>query len=113
MQVTETIPPDVLFGRDYPYYSSFSPALLGTAVSMSPGSCRSGRLIRGVWWSRSRSNDGYLLQNFVAAGIPVLGIDPAEGPVVSARKRGIPTCRRSLERSLRASSPPRVSVPMS
>ena len=37
------------------------------------------------------SNDGYLLQNFVAAGIPVLGIDPAAGPVASARKRGVPT----------------------
>jgi hypothetical protein len=28
VQVTETIPPDVLFGRDYPYFSSFSPALV-------------------------------------------------------------------------------------
>ena len=37
------------------------------------------------------SNDGYLLQNFVDAGIPVLGIDPAAGPVASARERGVPT----------------------
>jgi hypothetical protein len=26
VQITETIPPDVLFERDYPYYSSFSPS---------------------------------------------------------------------------------------
>jgi hypothetical protein len=37
------------------------------------------------------SNDGYLLKNFVAAGIPVLGIDPASGPVAAARQRGVPT----------------------
>src|SRR4051794_27352762 len=28
VQVTETIPPEVLFGRGYPYFSSFIPALL-------------------------------------------------------------------------------------
>ena len=28
VQILETVPPDVLFGRDYPYYSSFSDALL-------------------------------------------------------------------------------------
>src|SRR5271170_1065394 len=28
LQVTETVPPDVLYRRDYPYFSSASPALL-------------------------------------------------------------------------------------
>ena len=28
LQVTETVPPDVLYRRDYPYFSSSSPALL-------------------------------------------------------------------------------------
>ena len=35
------------------------------------------------------SNDGYMLQNFVERGIPVLGIDPAEGPVRKAQERGV------------------------
>jgi SAM-dependent methyltransferase len=37
------------------------------------------------------SNDGYLLQHFVAAGVPVLGIEPAANVAQVARKRGIRT----------------------
>ena len=43
------------------------------------------------------SNDGYLLKNFVEAGIPVLGIDPADGPAEEAQRSGV----RSLEHVLR------------
>ncbi|MGD8335384.1 MAG: class I SAM-dependent methyltransferase, partial [Desulfobacterales bacterium] len=37
------------------------------------------------------SNDGYLLKNYVSAGIPVLGIDPAPGQAKAAKAVGIPT----------------------
>ena len=37
------------------------------------------------------SNDGCMLRNFVAAGIPVLGIDPADGPVARAQEIGVRT----------------------
>jgi SAM-dependent methyltransferase len=37
------------------------------------------------------SNDGYLLQNYVAAGIPVLGIEPARNVAEVAEKKGVPT----------------------
>jgi SAM-dependent methyltransferase len=37
------------------------------------------------------SNDGYLLQNFVAQGIPVLGIEPAANVAAVAEKKGVPT----------------------
>ena len=40
------------------------------------------------------SNDGYLLQHFVAAGIPVLGIEPAANVARIAVERGIPTLVR-------------------
>jgi hypothetical protein len=37
------------------------------------------------------SNDGYLLQHFQAAGVPVLGIDPASNVARAANAAGIPT----------------------
>jgi SAM-dependent methyltransferase len=37
------------------------------------------------------SNDGYLLQHFVAMGIPCLGIEPAANVAAVARAAGIPT----------------------
>src|SRR5207237_3604332 len=37
------------------------------------------------------SNDGYLLQHFVARGIPALGIDPAANVAEAARARGVET----------------------
>ena len=37
------------------------------------------------------SNDGYLLQHFQAAGIPVLGVEPAANVAAAARAKGIRT----------------------
>lgn len=37
------------------------------------------------------SNDGYLLRNFVAAGVPCLGIEPAANVAATARAAGVPT----------------------
>ena len=37
------------------------------------------------------SNDGYLLRNFVARGIPVLGIEPAANVADVAMRQGVPT----------------------
>jgi hypothetical protein len=37
------------------------------------------------------SNDGYLLRNFVAAGMPCLGIEPAANVAAVARAAGVPT----------------------
>jgi SAM-dependent methyltransferase len=52
------------------------------------------------------SNDGYMLKNFKQRGIPVLGIDPAEGPAGAAETAGIPTLREfftaDVARRLRA-----------
>jgi SAM-dependent methyltransferase len=37
------------------------------------------------------SNDGHFLKNFVAAGIPAMGVEPAEDVASVARHQGIPT----------------------
>ena len=39
------------------------------------------------------SNDGYLLKNFVAAGIPCLGIEPTASTATAAEQLGIPVLR--------------------
>lgn len=91
VQVTETIAPDVLFGRDYPYYSSYSPALLEHSRAHVRQILEERPLDSASLVVEIASNDGYLLKNFLDAGIPVLGIDPASGPVASARRRGVPT----------------------
>jgi 2-polyprenyl-3-methyl-5-hydroxy-6-metoxy-1,4-benzoquinol methylase len=41
-------------------------------------------------------NDGYLLQYFVAKGIPVLGIEPTANTAAAATKKGIPTVVKFL-----------------
>lgn len=91
VQVTESIEAEVLFGHDYPYYSSFSPALLAHSRDHVLGILEERTLGADNLIVEVASNDGYLLKNFVDAGVPVLGIDPASGPVTAARERGVPT----------------------
>jgi SAM-dependent methyltransferase len=91
VQLLETVPPDVLFCQDYPYYSSFSPALLQHSRANAVDLIKSRRLNANSLVVELASNDGYLLKNFVEYGIPVLGIDPAEGPGRAAEKIGVPT----------------------
>jgi SAM-dependent methyltransferase len=91
VQVTETVPAEVLFDKNYPYYSSFSPALLEHSRNHALSLIAERELGPASLVIEIASNDGYLLQNFVAAGIPVLGVDPAAGPVTAARQRGVPT----------------------
>ena len=91
LQVSETIPPDVLFSEDYPYFSSFIPALLAHSREHALDLIAERKLTPKDLVVEIASNDGYLLKNFVEAGVPVLGIDPAAGPVEAAIKVGVPT----------------------
>ena len=91
LQVTETIPADVLYRRDFPYFSSSSPALLKHSAEHVEALVRKYRLGPRSFVVEVASNDGYLLRNFVARGIPCLGIDPADGPVARATVIGVPT----------------------
>jgi SAM-dependent methyltransferase len=91
VQILETVPPEVLFCQDYPYYSSFSPALLHHSRANAVELIENRRLNVDSLVIELASNDGYLLKNFVEHGIPVLGIDPAEGPARAAEKVAVPT----------------------
>jgi SAM-dependent methyltransferase len=91
VQITETVPPEILFCRDYPYFSSVSPSLLNHFGDSAKAIIKSRQLNRNSLVIEAASNDGYMLKNFVEKEIPVLGIDPASGPAEAAQKAGIPT----------------------
>jgi SAM-dependent methyltransferase len=100
LQVTETIPPSVIFERAYPYYSSSSDALLLHAREAAHDLIARRGLDSNSLVVEIASNDGYLLRNFVAAGIPVVGIDPAGGPAAAAQAIGIPMIQDFFRREL-------------
>src|SRR6202051_177482 len=93
VQITETANPEILFADAYPYYSSFSPALLAHSRENVLGVLAERGLTKASLVIELASNDGYLLKNYREAGIPVLGIDPAEGPAAAAERIGVPTLR--------------------
>lgn len=91
VQITETVDPELLFCDDYPYFSSFSDTLLEHSRANVEELIAARGLGGGSLVVELASNDGYLLQYYQQAGIPVLGIDPAEGPARKAIEKGIPT----------------------
>lgn len=100
VQILETVPPEVLFDADYPYYSSFSDALLKHSRANALELIAMRDLGPDSLVVELASNDGYLLRNFVEQGIPVLGIDPAPGPAAAAEKVGVPTAVTFFTESL-------------
>ena len=91
VQITESVSPEILFGKDYPYFSSVSESLLQHFRESAEELIESKDLGPQSMVIEAASNDGYMLRNFVDKGIPVLGIDPAEGPAQAAQRAGIPT----------------------
>ena len=90
VQITETVPPEVLF-RDYLYFSSFSDALVAHARQNVQKLLAARKLGPDSLVVEIASNDGYLLQFFKQAGVPVLGIEPATNIAKVAVEHGIQT----------------------
>lgn len=91
VQITEKVPPEILFCQDYPYFSSVSPSLLKHFGDSAQNLIETRKLNGNTLVIEAASNDGYMLKNFVERNIPVLGIDPASGPAEAAQKKGINT----------------------
>ncbi len=91
VQVDEYKKSDNIFNSEYVYFSSYSSSWLKHAsdycemMTSRFGLNSSGRVIEVA------SNDGYLLQYFLAKGIPVLGIEPTSNTAQVAREKGIET----------------------
>lgn len=90
VQITETVPPEELF-REYFYLSSFSETMLRHSEENVHELIQSRKLDGNSFVIEIASNDGYLLQYYKRAGVPVLGIEPARNIAQTAVKRGIPT----------------------
>jgi len=90
VQITETVPPETLF-RHYAYFSSFSDTMVRHARQLVERLVEDRRLGASNLAMEIASNDGYLLQHYLSAGVPVLGIEPAENIAAVARQKGIRT----------------------
>lgn len=91
VQLLETPPAEELFGSDYLYFSSFSPALLEHSRRNAEELIERLRLGPNSLVVEPASNDGYLLRNFAERGIQVLGIEPAPKQAEAARLANVPT----------------------
>ena len=102
VQIRHTVDPEVLFCRDYPYFSSVSPMLMKHFRASAEDIIRMRGLSADSLVVEAASNDGYMLKPFLEAGIQVLGIDPADGPAAAASKAGLRTLNTffSLARKL-------------
>ena len=89
VQITEIVPPEILFCQDYPYFSSVSASLLKHFGSSAQNLIETRNLNSDSLVIEAASNDGYMLKNFVDRDIPVLGIDPASGQVDAAIAKGV------------------------
>ncbi len=90
VQTEDYSEPDEIFRADYAYFSSTSKSWLSHAKAYS--ALISERLNLGAdsFVIEIASNDGYLLKNFVEAGIPCLGIEPTAATAQAAEAIGVP-----------------------
>jgi len=91
-------PPDRIFNADYAYFSSYSDSWLRHGETFCSEMIRRQGLGAHSQVIEVASNDGYLLQHFRRAGIPVLGIEPAGNCAQVAQARGIRTLVRFFGR---------------
>lgn len=93
VQLEEFVSPEEIF-TEYAYFSSYAESWLQHAKAYTELIVKRFSLTRYSQVVEVASNDGYLLQYFVAKNIPVLGIEPARNVAKVAIEKGIPTLVR-------------------
>ena len=91
---------DELFNSGYAYFSSTSSSWLTHALSYTEKLTKMLKLNENNLVIEVGSNDGYLLKNFVASGVPALGIEPTASTAAAAEKLGIPVLREFFGEAL-------------
>jgi SAM-dependent methyltransferase len=95
VQLPAYVPGEDIFS-DYAYFSSYSDSWVAHAKRYADEMTARLGLTPDSLVTEVASNDGYLLQHFHAAGIPVLGVEPAGNVAEAARAKGIRTAVRFL-----------------
>jgi SAM-dependent methyltransferase len=93
VQTQDFVKADEMFAADYAYFSSTSAGWLAHAARYAEKVIGEFQLGGDSLVLEIASNDGYLLKNFVAAGVPCLGIEPTAGTAAAAEALGIPVLR--------------------
>jgi len=91
VQVDDVVPAEAIFAADYAYFCSYSASWVEHARRYAEAMAERLALGPESLVVEVASNDGYLLQHFVAMDVPVLGVEPAAGTAEAARARGVPT----------------------
>jgi SAM-dependent methyltransferase len=99
LQITHPVDPELLFS-EYAYFSSYSTTMLDHATELVEHLTHEYQLGAESLAMEIASNDGYLLQHYVRAGVPALGIDPAHNVVQVAEQRGVETICAFFNRDL-------------
>ncbi|GAB2936277.1 class I SAM-dependent methyltransferase [Micromonospora polyrhachis] len=95
VQLPAYVPGEEIFS-DYAYFSSYSDSWVAHARRYADTMVETLGLGAESLVTEVASNDGYLLQHFVARGVPVLGVEPAANIAEVARGRGVRTENRFL-----------------
>jgi SAM-dependent methyltransferase len=95
VQLPAYVPGEDIFS-EYAYFSSYSDSWVAHAKRYAGAMVDRLGLGPESLVTEVASNDGYLLRHFVAAGVPVLGIEPAGNVAAAARSGGVRTEVRFL-----------------
>jgi hypothetical protein len=90
VQLEEYVAPEAIF-TEYAYFSSYSTSWRDHAKRYTEHMRKRFGLGSHSKVVEIGSNDGYLLEHFVQAGVPVLGVEPAGNVAAAAIARGVPT----------------------
>ena len=90
VQLEEYVSAEEIFS-EYAYFSSYADTWVQHARDYTEMVVERFKLDEHSYVAEIGSNDGYLLQHFLAKGIPVLGIEPAGNIAKVAVGKGIPT----------------------
>ena len=93
VQLEGVVPAEEIFS-EYAYFSSYSESWVEHARRFAEMARARFGLGRESQVVEVGSNDGYLLRQFVEAGIPALGVEPAANVAAAAEVAGVPTLVR-------------------